>query len=111
MFCHNFCRSLDYSEDEYRRSQNVYDSLNIDEVEQFNEEMYLFAARPNFELSFINNMPWFGKYEVYLNGEEVEPKDARYYVSLGEGENEIKVVAINIAGVKGVPTMITVSYK
>ena len=102
---------LDYTAEEYARSQNVYDSLNIDEVEQFNNDMYLFAAKPNFELSFINNMPWFSKYEVYLNGEEVQAKDSRYFVSLGEGVSEIKVVAINIAGVKGIPTVIKVSYQ
>jgi len=102
---------LDYTEEEYNRSQSVYDSLNISEVEQYDNDMYLFAAKPNFELSFINNMPWFNKYEVYLNGNEVKPKDLKYTVSLDEGESEIKVVAINIAGVKGIPTIIKILYK
>jgi len=102
---------LNYTEEEYNRSQDVYDGLNIETVEQFDRDMHLFAAKPNFELGFLNNMPWFSKYEVYLNGDEVKPEDSRYFVSLKEGVSEIKVVAINIAGVKGVPTIIKIKYE
>jgi hypothetical protein len=102
---------LNYTEEEYNRSQDVYDNLNIETIEDYEKDMPLFAAKPDFELGFLNNMPWFSKYEVYLNGEEIKPNDSRYFVSLKEGVSEIKVVAINIAGVKGVPTIIKIRYE
>jgi len=102
---------LNFTEEEYERSQRVYDSLNIETVEDFDRDMPFFAAKPNFELGFLNNMPWFSKYEVFINGKEVKSEDSRYFVSLDEGISELKVIAINIAGVRGVPTIIKIRYE
>ncbi len=102
---------IDFTEQEYERSQNVYDSLKIESVEEFNDNMYLFSAHPDFELGFLNNMPWFSKYEVMLNNKEVLPKDSRYFVNLDEGISEIKVTAINAAGVRGIPTIVKIKYE
>lgn len=70
-----------------------------------------FAAKPNFKLSLLNNMPWFKNYEVLLNGKKVEVKDATCLISLSEGNNELKIYAVNEMGVKGVPTTIKFKYE
>ncbi len=102
---------LDFTEKEYNRSQRVYDSLNIETVEDFDKDMPLFAAKPNFELGFLNNMPWFKEYKVFLNDKEIKPQNSRYFISLKNGVSQIKVIAVNVAGVKGVPTIIKIRYE
>jgi len=102
---------IDYTEEEYNRSQDKYNELNIETVEDFAKYMTLFAAKPEFELGFVNNMPWFDKYSVSLNGEIVKPTNKRYFVSLRDGVNELKVIPVNIAGVKGVATIIRIKYE
>jgi hypothetical protein len=72
--------------------------------------MPLFAAKPDFTINLRNNMPWFSHYEVTFNGKTFVVKEQEYDISLVEGVNEIQVVAINQAGLHGIPSHITIKY-
>lgn len=102
---------LDYSEAEQKRVKEAYAKLNIKSSEGFNKNMYLFSAKPDFKLSLDNNMPWFDKYIVKLNGQAINPESSVYSISLKKGLNTIDAVAINKAGVKGVPTQMKIMYE
>jgi hypothetical protein len=102
---------IDYQTDEIQRSGNKMKECDIKTVEDFNKGMPLFAAKPHFKLSFFNNMPWFDKYEFYLNDQNVEVKDAACDIVLPEGISELKVVAVNKVGIKGVPTIMKIKYE
>jgi len=102
---------FDYKEDEMSRSKEEYGKLDIKKVEDFNENMAMFAAKPNFILSFDNNMPWFKNYIVKLNNNVIGEQNEKYYVDLKEGVNTVTVVAVNQNGIEGVPTAIKLKYE
>ncbi|MCZ4695844.1 hypothetical protein DWB61_13770 [Ancylomarina euxinus] len=102
---------INYPENELKRSRNKMKACDIKTAEAFKENMCLFAARPNFKLSLLNNMPWFDKYEVYLNDKEIEVKNNGCDIVLPEGINELKVVVVNKIGIKGVPTLMKIRYQ
>lgn len=102
---------FDYTADEYERTENVYSKLEINTIEDFNDNMYLFSAKPDLELSFDNNMPWFDYYKVKLNTEIVERKNQKYFIKLNYGINDIEVLAVNKNGMEGIPTKIKIRYE
>lgn len=102
---------IDYNEKEIERSKNKYSKLNIKNIADFNKNMSLFSAKPEFELLFDNNMPWFKSYKVKLNGSIIEKNNEKYLVSLKKGINTIEVVAINQNKIKGIPTIIKIKYE
>ncbi len=101
---------FDYTADEYQRVQKIYSKLKIQTEEDFNKNMHLFAARPQFKLTFLNNMPWFKEYIVYLNGNLLLKEKSEYIVSLNKGKNTLEIIPVNTAGVEGVPTKIIIEY-
>jgi len=95
----------------YRDNQTLKDlSKDITTNEDYLKKMPLFAAKPDFIINFQNNMPWFDYYELSINGTVVTVKEKEYSLSLREGLNEIQVVGINRAGLKGIPSDITIKY-
>ena len=102
---------FNYIEDEIRRTKEEFGKLEIKTVEDFNDNMAMFAARPNFILSLDNNMPWFKKYKVKLNNSVIEEQNGKYCVNLKEGVNTLTVVAINQNGIEGIPTVIRLKYE
>jgi len=111
---HDINRSMvviNYPEDERQRSRTIMKSCNIKTAEDFKENMCLFAAKPDFKLSLLNNMPWFDKYEVYLNNQIVEVKDTTCDIVLPKGISDLKVVAVNKVGIKGIPTLMKIKYE
>ncbi len=98
---------LDYLDSEYERAQNEYSKLDIKSVNNFNKNMYLFAARPDFKLSLDNNMPWFDHYKVKLNNKIIKAK----IITLPEGINTIEVTAVNKNGIEGIPTTLKIKYE
>lgn len=111
---HDINRSMviiNYPENERKRSRDKMNACNIKSAEDFKENMCLFAARPNFKLLLLNNMPWFDKYEVYLNDQEIEVKNNGCNIVLPEGISDVKVVVVNKLGIKGVPTLMKIKYQ
>ena len=102
---------IDYTENEIERTRDEYAKLNIKSVKDFNENMPLFSAKPEFILSFDNNMPWFNHYIVKLNDTIIKQKSGKYYVNLKNGINAIKVVAVNQNNIEGIPTIIKIKYE
>ncbi len=101
---------IDYTAKEIERTKKEYAKLNIKSVEDFNKSMPLFSAKPEFILSFDNNMPWFNHYVVKLNDVIIKQKNGKYYVNLKNGINTIKVVAVNQNNIEGIPTKIKIKY-
>jgi hypothetical protein len=101
---------IDYSPEEYRRSGEEYKNRGIESVEDFNKNMPAFAARPDFVLTFLNNMPWFERYEAFLNGKEIKVENGSCRVILDKGTSRLKVRAVNTAGIKGTVTEIEFRY-
>jgi hypothetical protein len=100
---------------EYKEREKYYNKLmelNIREEKEFEDNMHLFAAVPDFTLHLYTNTIWFDHFEVSfddekwtrLEGNEVERK-------LKDGVNKVKARAINKAGVAGVPVSIEIEYK
>lgn len=102
---------FDYIEDEIRRTEEEYGKLDIKTVEDFNKNMAMFAAKPNFKVSFDNNMPWFKNYRVKLNNSVIDEQNGKYYVNLNEGVNTLTVIAVNQNGIEGIPTVIKLKYE
>lgn len=102
---------FDYTDAEYNRSQEAYSKLEVKTLEDYNNNMYVFAAHPDFEITFDNNMPWFDHYKVVLNNKTVESTDQKWLIQLNTGINELEVVAVNKNGVEGVPTKMKISYE
>ena len=101
---------IDYTAKEIERTKKEYAKLNIKSVEDFNKNMPLFSAKPEFILSFDNNMPWFDHYVVKLNDVIIKQKNGKYYVNLKNGINTIKAVAVNQNNIEGIPTKIKIKY-
>lgn len=100
---------------EYRDREAYYNKLmelNIRDEKEFEDNMHLFAAVPNFILHLYTNTIWFDYFEVSfdvetwtrIEGNKIEKK-------LMEGVSLIKARAINKAGVAGVPVYIKLEYK
>lgn len=102
---------FDYNEDEISRTGEEFGKLEIKTMEDFNDNMALFAAKPNFILSFDNNMPWFKKYIVKLDDKVIEVQNGKYYVNLKEGMNTLNVVSVNQNDIEGIPTVIKLKYE
>ena len=102
---------INYQKEERQRAMEKMKACNMATAEDFKENMCLFAAKPNFKLSLLNNMPWFDKYEVYLNDQAVEVKNEVCDIILPEGINYLKVVVVNKVGIKGVPTLMKIKYQ
>ena len=102
---------FDYHEDEKNRTQEEFSKLSINSPEDFVSNMSKFAARPNFVLSFENNMPWFSEYKVKLNDSIIEAQNGKYFVNLDEGISTLTVVAVNENGTVGIPTVIRLKYE
>ncbi len=102
---------IDYTDKEIERTRNEYAKLDIKSVDDFNKNMTLFSAKPEFVLSFDNNMPWFNHYVVKLNDILVKNQDGKFYVNLKNGINTIKVVAVNENNIEGIPTVIKIKYE
>jgi hypothetical protein len=70
------------------------------------------AARPDLSLSFQHNMPWFDHFEVRIDGgpwSRVEdPK--KLELTLKDGLTRIEAVAVNQAGLRGVPCSLDLRY-
>ena len=111
---HDINRSMviiNYPENERNRSRNKMKACNIKTAGDFSKNMPLFAAKPHFKLALLNNMPWFDRYEVYLNNKIVEVNDADCDIILSEGISELKVIAVNKVGVKGIPSIMKIKYE
>ncbi|WP_461634078.1 transglutaminase domain-containing protein [Labilibaculum euxinus] len=102
---------FDYNEDEITRTEEEFGKLDIKTVEDFNDNMAIFAAKPNFILSFDNNMPWFKNYIVKLNNSVIEEQNKKYCVNLKKGMNTLTILAVNQNGIEGVPTVIKLKYE
>ncbi len=102
---------FDYNEDEISRSKKEFVKLDIKTKEDFNNNMAMFAAKPNFILNFDNNMPWFENYIVKLNNRVIEKQNGKYYVNITEEMNILTVVAVNQNGIEGIPTVIKLKYE
>ena len=102
---------FDYNSDELVRTEEEYGKLDIRTMEDFNANMAMFAAKPNFKLSLCNNMPCFKKYIVKLDNKVVEARNEQYYVNLKEGLNTPTVAAVNQNGTEGIPTTVSIKYE
>ena len=102
---------MDYTQEEIERSKRAFAKLNIKSMEDFNKNMPLFSARPEFILTFDNNMPWFDHYIVKLNDTVIKPRNGKYRINLKNGINTIKVVAVNQSDIKGIPSEIIIKYE
>ena len=102
---------IDYTAKEIERTRSEYAKLDIKSVEDFNKNMPLFSAKPEFVLSLDNNMPWFDHYIVKLNDNFVKQQNGKFYVNLKTGINTISVVAVNQNNIEGIPTKIKIKYE
>jgi len=102
---------FDYNESEIRRTKEEFGKLDIKSVEDFNDNMAMFAAKPNFILSLDNNMPWFKNYIVRLNGNVIEEQSEGYFVNLKEGISILTIVAVNQNDIEGIPTTFKLKYE
>eukprot|EP01029_Cantina_marsupialis_P024239 TRINITY_DN617_c3_g1_i1.p2 TRINITY_DN617_c3_g1~~TRINITY_DN617_c3_g1_i1.p2 ORF type:complete len:382 (-),score=-10.48 TRINITY_DN617_c3_g1_i1:252-1397(-) len=102
---------MDYPKEEKQRARTKMKQCEIKTADDFKNNMHRFAAQPNFRLSLLNNMPWFEKYEVILNGEKISTEENHCEIELPEGVSELKVYAINKIGVKGIPTSLVIRYE
>ena len=92
-------------------SQIIQD-FKLQSNEDYLNNMYLFAAKPDYTLTLQNNMPWFDHYEykndkgswVKLAGNTLDWKAV-------EGLNTLSVRSINTAGIPGVVTTVVVKYQ
>lgn len=63
---------IDYDQSEKDRSNKIMEQCNIKTAAEFADKMHLFSAQPKFIVTLHNNMPWFDKYELYVNGEKIK---------------------------------------
>ncbi|GET31526.1 hypothetical protein PbJCM13498_03890 [Prolixibacter bellariivorans] len=101
---------IDFTKEEYERTSNELKKCVIKSVEDFNNNMPLFAAKPKLTLSFDNNMIDFEKYEVTFNEQTLTVKN-KLDIVLETGVNSITATCINKSGVRGVPTNIRIKYE
>lgn len=99
---------------DYNRSigwDDVFKRYDILSAEDYIENMSKFAARPDFELTFRNSMPWFDFYEVQIdNGPWTKSKSSSFHWSLKSGDNMIRVRSVNSVGVQGPETFARIRY-
>lgn len=102
---------IDFTAEEKTRAKHEFSKLNIKSMEDFNKNMPLFSAKPEFVLTLDNNMPWFDHYIVKVNDTFLTQQNGKYKVSLMPGVNTIKAVAVNQSNIKGIPTVIKMKYE
>jgi hypothetical protein len=99
---------------DYERDTNwddLFKKYDIQTSEDYVNQMAKFAARPDFQLSFRNTVPWFSHYEISIdNGQWKRIKGAAFRWSLRKGENVIRVRSVNAAGVAGPETFARINY-
>jgi hypothetical protein len=102
---------LDFKENE---KDKILKKLNsqIKTGKEYLSLMPLFAAEPDFKLTFENNMPWFDYYEIKINdGEWIKVKGNSFDWTANIGKNIITVRSVNKANIPGIPTSIEITYK
>ena len=101
---------IGFTEKEKDRCMKKYSELNIRSAKNFNKNMALFAAQPDFELTFDNNMPWFDHYIVKINDSLVPVRNGKCHIHLKNGLNTLEAVAVNQSDIEGIPTVINIKY-
>lgn len=77
----------------------------------YEQRMASFAAVPDFKVTPHHNMPWFSHYEYAVNdGAWRRLPDGAFRWNLAEGENRLRVRAVNRAGRYGPETRMRIRY-
>ncbi len=86
-------------------------ALNIKTEEQYFSKMHLFAAKPEFNLKFMNNAFCHSHYLVRIdNGNWQRNDSSKMKWTLNDGRNKIEVRSVNQRGLAGPITFSEISY-
>ena len=103
--------SLEYKNYDVASLKKLFADKAVKNDQDYMAAMPLFAPKPDFKLSFANNMPWFDHYEIKTDGGPwVKIKGRTFDWSLREGGNTIAARGVNKAGLSGVTTTMEISY-
>jgi len=79
--------------------------------QEYQQRMASFAAVPDFKVTPHHNMPWFGHYEYAVDDDAWRRlPTAAFRWNLKEGENRLRVRAVNQAGRAGPETRMRIRY-
>lgn len=85
--------------------------LELGSAEDYPRKMAQFAAVPDFDVTPHHNMPWFTYFEYAIDpGEWRRLESTRLRWQLGDGDNTLKVRAVNAAGRRGPVTTVRIRY-
>lgn len=102
--------SIDYTAAEKERSKQAMANANLKEAKDFTLKMHLFCAAPDFVITLSNNMPWFEKYVLMVNGDEIALSGNSADVRLKIGMNVIEACSLNRYGVQGSKAVLHIKY-
>jgi len=90
----------------------IVNDYQLQTMQDYTNNMYKFAAKPDFTLLFQNSMPWFNHYEFKMEDGPWIPLDNDLVNWVAkEGINTVRARAVNFAGIPGPTTMIRIKYE
>lgn len=90
----------------------IVNEYQLQTMQDYKDNMYKFAAKPEFTLLFQNNMPWFDHYEFQIeNGSWIPLHNDLVNWMARDGINTIHARSINFAGIPGPTTTIRIKYE
>lgn len=90
----------------------IVNEYQLQTMQDYKDNMYKFAAKPEFTLLFQNNMPWFDHYEFQIENSPWIPlqNDLVNWMAK-DGINTIHARSVNFAGIPGPTTTIRIKYE
>ncbi len=90
----------------------IVSEYQLQTMQDYKDNMYKFAAKPEFTLLFQNNMPWFDHYEFQIENSPWIPlqNDLVNWMAK-DGVNTIHARSVNFAGIPGPTTTIRIKYE
>lgn len=90
----------------------IVNEYQLQTMQDYKDNMYKFAAKPEFTLLFQNNMPWFDHYEFQIENSPWIPlqNDLVNWMAK-DGVNTIHARSVNFAGIPGPTTTIRIKYE
>jgi hypothetical protein len=90
----------------------IVNEYQLQTMQDYKDNMYKFAAKPEFTLLFQNNMPWFDHYEFKMeNGQWIPLQNDLVNWMAKDGINTIHARSVNFAGIPGPTTTIRIKYE
>lgn len=105
--------SFAYRDARNASSQTMMETLGIRTEEDFIAKMPVFAAKPDFTLTLLNNSAWHAHYERRTSREGAWTRliGSSMNWSLTHGENYLEIRSVNQMGVPGPSTFASIRYK